>query len=900
VILRLLHLAVRCAVIAAPPMERARWREEWLAEVNEAARHRGARAALRFAAGALPDALALRRSASRPWRLRTGVSWLDVRLGLRMLVRYPGLTLVGGLGMAVAIAIGAISFTFIYSGLHPTLPLTEGDRIVGIENWDTSWNNQEERIVHDFAAWRRELTTVQDLAAFRLVPRNLIAPGRQVAQVQAAEITASGFRLARVAPVLGRPLADADERKGAPDVIVIGYRVWTDHFDRRASVVGETVRLGERVHTIVGVMPDGFAFPASERVWVPLRADPLDYERRRGPSIMVAARLVPGATRDMLQAELSAIGARMAAAHPKTHARLRPRAVRYTEMWFDDGPRSEMHLVQIAVSMLIVVVGINVAIVVYARTATRQAEILVRSALGATRRRIVAQLFVEALVLSVTAASAGLGIASVVLAQARVYAEQAEARLGGIPFWMTFSLSWGTVLYAGGLAVLAAAVVGVLPALNATGRRLQARLGRVSGGSGMQLGATWTTLIVLQVAFAVAVVPGAVHLSWESIRRAGSGPGFAAEQFLGARLLMERDVPRSADAEAYTRIFDARYRTAAAEIARRATREPEIAGVTHASTVPGDEPAGVIEIEGLALPPASPAGLSVKVLDVGLGFFDVFGISLVSGRTFGPRDLTAIHAAAAGPRAVAIVNRAFVRRYLADGNAVGRRLRHVRRTAGAAPPEPWLEIVGVVGNLPANPIALDETDARVYHPSRLVENGTTLLLHTRSAPAAGFATRLQQIAAAVDPTMRLTRVAALGDVYRQEQAGLHWGALGMALVTGSVMLLSAAGIYALMSFAVTRRRKEIGIRLALGADRGRILRAVFSRGALQLGAGVAIGVMASGWIDAAMDGQLMGGRAAIIVPLVCAIMVTVGLLAALGPARRGLRIDPTEALKADG
>lgn len=818
--------------------------------------------------------------------MRTGLSWLDFKLGLRMLRRYPGLTIVGGLGMAVAIAVGVTSFTFFYSSMHPVLPLAEGDRIVGLENWDTSRNNQEDRIIHDFVAWRGELMSVQDLAAFRQVQRNMIGAGPLVEQISVGELTASAFRLARVSPVLGRPLIDADERKGAPDVVVIGYTVWKNRFASRDSVIGESVRLGATVHTIVGVMPEGFAFPSSERAWVPLRADPLDYERRRGPGIMVAGRLAPGATFETAQAELTTLGNRMATAFPNTHERLRPRVVRYTEMWFDDERRSDLHILQMFISMLVVVVGVNVATLVYARTATRHTEILVRSALGASRRRIVAQLFAEALVLSTVSAGVGLVLARVALAQVRSAADRMGPQFGGIPFWMAFDLSWGAVVYAMALAVLGAAIVGILPAINATGRRMQAVLGPMSAAGGMRLGVTWTVLIVLQIALAVAVLPGAAHLSWQSIRRMDSSPGFPAGQFLSARVLMEREIPRSVDAAAYARAFDARYATGAAELMRRVKADPEAAGVTYASAIPGDEPEDRLEIEGIPRPPEFAAGLRVKVLDIGADFFGLFDAAIVAGRPFDAAD-----------RGGVIVNRTFVRAYLGEVNAVGRRVRLMGQSRASEQPEPWRDIVGVVSDLPANPIVGWETEARLYRVSPLRENGTTLLVRTKAADAGAYGARLQQIAAAVDPTLRLTRMAPLAEFYRQWQSALHWGALAMTLVTGCVVLLSAAGIYALVSMTVTRRRKEIGIRVALGAERGRILRAIFSRAAAQLASGVAAGVLLAVGIDLALNGDFMGGQWAVLLPVVSVFMMSVGLLAALGPARRGLRIQPTQALR---
>src|SRR5688500_17751241 len=251
-----------------------------------------------------------------------GISWLDIKLGVRMLVKYPGLALVGGLGMAVAIAIGAGSFAFFYSAMYPDIPLYEGDRIVALENWDAVASNEERQSLHDLHEWRREMKSVQDVGAFRTVGRNLFTGEGAGEPVPVAEMTASGFVVARVAPLLGRPLVEEDERKGAPPVLVIGYDVWKTRFEGDPRVVGRQVRLGTTPHTIVGVMPEDFAFPMNHRYWIPLRADPRDYERGEGPEIFIFGRLAPGATAEQAQAELTTLGGRAAAAFPRTHERL--------------------------------------------------------------------------------------------------------------------------------------------------------------------------------------------------------------------------------------------------------------------------------------------------------------------------------------------------------------------------------------------------------------------------------------------------------------------------------------------------------------------------------------------------------------------------------------------------
>jgi hypothetical protein len=260
--------------------------------------------------------------------MATGISWLDVKLGARMLVKNAGLAVVGGLGLAAAIAIGAGFFGFSYTYIKPsTLPLPGGDRVVGIQSWDTEANSREPRVLDHYANWREGLRSAEEVGAFRMAEHNLMVPGMPAEVVRVAEMTASGFRVARVAPLLGRPLADDDQRKGAAPVVVIGEEVWRAQFGRDPAVLGREVRLGSTVHTVVGVMPESFGFPFNYRMWTPLRADAADYERRQGPELLVFARLARGVSKGQAQAELAAFTARTAAAFPRTDGRIRHRIV---------------------------------------------------------------------------------------------------------------------------------------------------------------------------------------------------------------------------------------------------------------------------------------------------------------------------------------------------------------------------------------------------------------------------------------------------------------------------------------------------------------------------------------------------------------------------------------------
>jgi len=832
-------------------------------------------------------------------------SRLDFKLGARMLIKHPGLTLVGGLGIAVAVAIAAGAFSIIYTLLDPALPLHEGDRIVAIQNWDAAANRPERRIVHDVIAWRAEVRSIHDIGAFRQVHRNLFAPGAQAETVRVAEMSAAGFRVARVPPLIGRHLVDDDEREGATPVLVIGYDVWRNRFAAKPDIVGRTVLLGETTYSIVGVIPEGFAFPVSNAYWVPL-GGASRHERRAGPDVAAFGRLASGATLESAQAELTALGQRTAAAFPRTHEHMRPRVMPYTYPFFGiDEPQTVWiaHFAQFLITLLLVIVSVNVAILVYARTVTRHGEIAIRSALGAGRRRIVAQLFIEALVLTAAATAAGLAITSVGLSQIEAAMSRSFPQL---PFWWNFRLSSGVIAYVVGLTLLAAAIVGVLPALKATGRRVQTSLRTLSAGSGsrMQLGGTWTVLIVAQVAFAVALLPPAVFHAWESIRLGTADPGFAAEEFLNALVTLERPAAPSGAPDTALR---SRYGAAHAELMRRLRVDPAVSDATFSAHVPGQEPTVWIEAEGVPMPSESEAeasgfavwagkfGHETRFNRVDVEFFRVFGVPTLAGRPFNAADATPAASAV-------IVNRSFAQRVFAGGDALGRRVRYVGKSGDARSEQlelgRWYEIVGIVPDFPAKATSSGVVGARLYHAAAPGQvDGVNLAVRVRGTTPAAFAGRLREVSAAVDPNLQLRNVLTIDELLRQEQSMLRLLAAGLAILTMSVVLLSGAGIYALMSFTVTQRRKEIGIRAALGADPRRILGSIFARALGQLAIGAVVGAAAAVLLESLSRGDLMAGNGEVVLPVVALFMTAVGLVAAIGPARRGLRIQPIEALR---
>jgi len=825
---------------------------------------------------------------------------LDTRLGARMLVKHPGLTLVGGLGMAVAIAIAAI-FDASVGAANSPIPIEGGHRIVALEVWNAEINNQEGRFLHEFGRWREEVRTVESLGAYRTFTRNLIVDGGSTEPVIVAEMSASGFGIMGVPPLLGRPLVKGDEAEGAPLVTVLGYELWQSRFGGDPRVVGREVRLGKVVHTVVGVMPRGFEFPLNQRIWVPLRLSPGGYAPRTGPAIEAFGRLAPGASLREAQAEVATIGNRIAAASPETHRHLRPRVSEYGPHLMDDFEGWEIPLMRGMITLLLLVIAVNVAVLVFARTATRAGEITVRSALGASRRRIVTQFFAEGLVLSAVSAAAGLAIAALVLRQLEAIMDRALAPMGGLPFWLGFDLTPRAVLFAVAMAALAAVIVGIVPALRATGPRLESALRALGGSTGMALGRTWSVLIVAQVAFTVAIIPATVFYAVDFGRFGMVDPGIPAGEYLTASLVMDRE-PRGQDVpdpEAIRKAFDARYAARVGDLGRRLEAEPGVLGATLALSLPGEESSVRFEVEGVEAPDAVP-GFEVNYNRVDTRYFGTFGLGALAGRIFEAADLNP----AASP---VVVNRAFVRDVLGGREALGRRVRlaegyrdgGVMQVPDGIEEGRWYEIVGIVGNLPEHPIEPGEPLAQVYRP---LDPGAAyplnLVIQTRGE-AAEFAPRLTALAIAIDPALQSRDVQPLATVIRQFQGALRMAALGLALLTGSVLLLSAAGIYALMSFTVTQRRREIGLRAALGAHPRRILGAIFARAARQLAIGAAVGLAMAIALNHLSQGETTGGHARVVLPAVTAIILLVGLLATWGPARRGLRIQPMEALKAD-
>jgi predicted permease len=821
----------------------------------------------------------------------------DYKLGIRMLLKYPGLTLAGGLALAITIAIGAGWYDLAGKILWPEIPLPEGDRIVAITTRNVQTNWLELRVARDFLEWRRELRTIEDLGAFRVGPptenanrsrfdRNLIVGNGAPERIQMAELTAAAFRAARVSPLLGRGLLPSDEVPGAPAVVVLGYDVWQRAFGARPDVIGSDVQLGGRPATVVGVMPEGFGYPFNYHAWMPLQLR-ASYGALEGGAISVIGRLAPGVTRAQADEEVRLLGERTAAALPSTHEHLRPRVTRLEEPGDPEDPVDLSGLAQLGVAYLpallvLLISCMSVGTLVYARTATREGEIAVRSALGASRARIVGQLFVEVLILALLASVAGLVLADRAL---RWGIEGAYADEGGVPFWIVPGLAPTTFLYAGGLAIVSAATLSVLPALRATRSRVQSHLANLgSGGATLRFGRVWTGALIAQVALTAIGIPAALEDASQQARLDRIRAKFPSEEYLAARIDLDSPFGEEADAAA---VQDRRARTFA-EFEQRVAQEPGVVAVTFADRAPGAPQRGyrVADIE-----PSSGAGPEFDYgfwrSAVGPRFFEGFDRPIVAGRAF--------HAGDWSPAArTVLVNEAFVRGFQlrgGRGSPVGARLRYSDRS-GTASTEPWLEIVGVVRDLGLD--LGDEGDQLpyVFHPASAGTVFPLVMSVRMQGNPATLVTRLPVVAADVHPGLSVRDAKPLNE-WRDQQMIVFTSAL--AAVTLVVLFLSALGIYSLLSVTVSRRTREIGLRAALGANPRHVLAGILSRALLLMGTGVAVGGGMLLLVIAVQEQDVAKFVGWLVVT--AAVMLGTGLLASIEPAKRALRISPIDALR---
>lgn len=823
-------------------------------------------------------------------------SLVDVRLGFRTIARTPWLSLVAVCALAIGIPVGLAPMHAV-DALERPLPGDPDGRIRTLCYWRDTVH--EHATAGDYSLWRTSLRSFGALAAYRQTTVNLEMGGADLS-VSGIETTASTFDILRAPATLGRVLRADDERPGAPGVVVIGHDLWRAQFGGDPDIVGRPLLIGGAPFSVVGVMPSGFRFPTSHQLWMPLRMPDAGGGPHSGAALVVFGRLSDGVTPDSAQAELQTLTDSLAAgdlsrrssagakADPASFDRLRAAVLPAWHLTFGfpspGGLRAlpEFPLVQVLMLAPLFVACINVGLLILAQTSTRGSEFAVRTALGAGRGRILTQVFVEFLVLAVIAAGAGLLILDWLPGRLLT-------ALGiTLPYWIDTGLNAATVIRGLVLAAGCAVIAGVAPAVRMTGRSIDANIKRArSGRSGNRLGGLSSALIVIDVAVAVVAigVAGGLWGKVQATRPSESRDGIRAEEFLSVAL----EVPSSQRQQVAR---------AQAALVERLRGEPDVRAVTFATALPRmDHPIRLMDVDqdgaGVAATGAGP--FSVRTARIAIDFFDELQQPLVAGRAFDSRDLQK-------DAGTIIVNTTFAQRAFGSTNPIGRRVRQT--TSDRAPDGPWLEIVGVVGSMGVHALTPSQDDG-VYLP--LAEgdvNPVRLAIWVRGDPAA-LAPRVRELARAVDPNAVIAMPIPLAEMFEGDWYFLRAFVLGAALLVGVLLSLAASALYAILSLVVSQRTREIGIRVALGANRWGIARDVAMRAVVQIGVGVLLGLPFAGamsyeFLEITGSGRSVPGAVAMASVLGVAVMLLVSLTACTVPTLRALRIAPMDALRKEG
>jgi putative ABC transport system permease protein len=806
----------------------------------------------------------------------------DLKYAIRQLIKSPAFTLIAVITLALGIGANSAIFSVIDAVLLRSLPFPHPDRLAMV--WATAPQHPEEdKQVHsypDYLDLRARNHTFSALAAFSPVSA-IWGTGASSEDVAGLAATADIFAVLGTPPLLGRGFARADEKPGAPRVIVLSYEFWQRRFNGDPKIIGKEVTMVGRTYTVTGVMPPGWKFPVQQ--------DPIAYiaplydifsgpppnpiERRGAHFLPVVGRLKPGVSLRSGSADLQSIATQLAKQYPDTNA---GRAVRAVALQSDivGDVRPALLVLSGAVALVLLIACANVANLFLARAAGREREIAIRTALGASRFQIVRQLLAETLLLAVVGAAAGLLLAWWSLDLLRTFGPADVPRLTEVrinPVVITFTF---------GVACLTSLVFGLIPALQASRPQVEEALKDATRGStgGRRSQRLRAAFVVSQFGLSLVLLVGAGLLMRSFAQLRAVQPGFDPANVV--TLWQALPKARYSEADEQIRFFD--------ELLAKFRSLPGItnAGLVNPMPFSGNSQSRTFTIVGR---PAPPEGMepAASLLTTNGSYFETMRIPLKRGRLFDARDRK-------DSPPVVLINQAFAQKYFPNQNPLGQRLQLGR--VGDDPPR---EIVGVVGTVKNRNLA-EPDEAESYLPFAQSPDRFSYLVVRTSQPApAGLESTLGRAVHALDPEQFVPVVKPLTDLVSEtlSQSRFNTGLLGA--FAAIAIVLAGVGIYGVIAYSVTQRTREIGIRMALGAQRqqmlGMILRQSLTMAAIGIVLGLLGAIAATRLLRALLFG--VGPTDVLTYAAVIVLLGTAAFLAAIFPARRAMKVDPVIALR---
>ena len=801
----------------------------------------------------------------------------DLRYAARMVIKSPWLSATAIVALGLGIGVTATMFSIVYGALMRGLPFPDGDRILALAQVNPERDiRSQPASIHDFRDWREQQRSFQDLAAFYEGTVNVRWTDRPE-RFDGAFVTAGVFPTLGVQPVLGRTFTEGEDTPGAPMRAILSWQVWQDRFGGDPGVLGEVVRVNGESGEVIGVMPEGFAFPATQDIWVPLRMDALALPRGQGTRLTVVGKLKEGVTQEQAATEFAGIAARLANDYPETNQGFGVRVTPFTELAMGGETSRLLYTMLAVVSMVLFIACANVANLLLARAAVRSKEVGIRTAMGATRSRVVSQMVAEALALALAGGALGAAVAWLGIEWFNRAIEGTDP-----PFFLVFRVDLPILLFIFGVSVLAAVLAGGIPALKASGMDVSGVLKDESrGSSSLRIGRLSRGLVVGEIAMSMGLLVAAGLMTKSVTRLRSLDMGFDPGAVMTARLgLFEAEFP---DPESRLRFFE--------ELRARLQDAPGVRAASLGTVLPGlGHGLGSFAVEGEAYAtdrdyPTARFGLADT------GYFETVDLPVVMGRGFDLGDN-------GRGEPVAIVNESFAKRFLQGGSPLGRRIR--AGTSGSA--EPWRTVVGVVpdawmqglGNSEDLPdgfyVPLQQSDARFI--SILARGG---------GDPTNLTAAIREAVGAVHPDTPLYFVDTLKG--RIEENTWAFNVFGILFtVFGAVALfLAAVGLYGVMAFSVSRRTPEVGIRMALGARGGQVLGLILRQGLGQILVGLGVGLGLAFGVSYGLRNMFfeVSARDPVVFGLVASVLLLTGLAASAVPARRATQVDPLTALRAD-